>query len=264
MGLGFFKSSANAFKKGLNVGLGSFGKINDTKGIGSTLTLGVAGAAIGAGAAIASSNGAVDPVNAGLVGGAIGATALPAAGLFVGGMGNAGVKAIKGIGSSLYNGGPKVVSAVAPTVATVGLGVAANFGESLFKFSRRMVDWDDAADSINKVRFTKPISGAKAAMSRNPLKHIDVKTNWRDYATNARYRTRQVGSAVGGFLFNGATIIGAATVAEGVKDAWGEFKRQSMGQMTGIVTNTPRVPSYSNNAGATGDLVFAMNANRRG
>ena len=63
----------------------------------------------------------------------------------------------------------------------------------------------------------------------------------------------------------GVAAYAGASVVNGVRGAWDDFNRNRMGTHDGQVRRaTPRTPSYSNNAGATGDLVFAMNANRRG
>ena len=51
---------------------------------------------------------------------------------------------------------------------------------------------------------------------------------------------------------------------QGAAKAWNTLQTEKMGQMTGVTTMTPKVPAYADNAGATGDLVFALNANRRG
>jgi len=59
-------------------------------------------------------------------------------------------------------------------------------------------------------------------------------------------------------------VYGSALMA-GAKEAFNDFNSNRMGQRDGQITRaTPRTPSYANNAGATGDLVFAMNRNRRG
>lgn len=59
-------------------------------------------------------------------------------------------------------------------------------------------------------------------------------------------------------------VVGSALFA-GAKEAFNDFNSNRMGQRDGMITRaTPRTPSYANNAGATGDLVFAMNKNRRG
>ena len=57
----------------------------------------------------------------------------------------------------------------------------------------------------------------------------------------------------------GAALVGGS--AQGVRS----YNQKSMGARDGQITgHTPTLPAYANNAGATGDLVFALNANRRG
>lgn len=63
----------------------------------------------------------------------------------------------------------------------------------------------------------------------------------------------------------GKAYIGVGAAAGMINDAWQADKQIRMGQMdTNLRRPSPRVPDYSNNAGATGDLVFAMHKNRRG
>lgn len=63
----------------------------------------------------------------------------------------------------------------------------------------------------------------------------------------------------------GAGLVFGSAVVSGATEAFNDFNRNRMGQSDGQITRaTPRTPSYANNAGATGDLVFAMNKNRRG
>ena len=72
-------------------------------------------------------------------------------------------------------------------------------------------------------------------------------------------------------LAKGMIVAGGAM--QGVINAKNKFQDSRMGTMDGqLTTATPKMtsqgnsysPSYSNNAGATGDLVFALNNNRRG
>ena len=67
-----------------------------------------------------------------------------------------------------------------------------------------------------------------------------------------------------GTIINGKTLMLGASLFNGIRNSWNTIEQANMGANMGVVTNTPQVPAYANNAGATGDLVFAMNANRRG
>lgn len=63
----------------------------------------------------------------------------------------------------------------------------------------------------------------------------------------------------------GAGLVVGSALLSGTQEAFNSFNRNRMGQSDGQITRaTPRTPSYAQNAGATGDLVFAMNRNRRG
>lgn len=56
----------------------------------------------------------------------------------------------------------------------------------------------------------------------------------------------------------GGLAQGASKVAE-------SFKSSRMGTIDGYMTTvTPKVQSYQDNAGASGELVFALNVNRKG
>lgn len=59
-------------------------------------------------------------------------------------------------------------------------------------------------------------------------------------------------------------LFGAAAIG-GLNRARQTFETSRMGEVDRYITRaTPRMPSYYDNAGASGDLVFALNQNRRG
>lgn len=67
----------------------------------------------------------------------------------------------------------------------------------------------------------------------------------------------------------GKAVFGVGAIAEGGKRAYDTFKQGRTGRHDGMVhTQTPTIPtyqqgsSYSNNGGATGDLVFSLYNNR--
>lgn len=63
----------------------------------------------------------------------------------------------------------------------------------------------------------------------------------------------------------GMMLFAGSEILDGVKRAGKKFEESRMGRSDGQITRaTPRVSSYLDDAGATGDLVFAMNKNRRG
>jgi len=74
-------------------------------------------------------------------------------------------------------------------------------------------------------------------------------------------------SKVGGVKVKplGHAAIALGATIEGLSKAKDTLERSRMGTMDGHITRaTPRIPSYQLNSGATGDLVFALNANRKG
>lgn len=63
----------------------------------------------------------------------------------------------------------------------------------------------------------------------------------------------------------GALVAGGLALASGSKQASNKFNETTMGTRDPQVTSfSPRIPAYQNNGGATGDLVFALNQNRKG
>lgn len=241
---GIAKSIGGAFNTGFNAGVG---RNLSLKGIGTMASLGVAGAAIGASAAALGSDGTVNPVTGAAVGGAVGAAALPTAGLAMGAVGSVGVgiaKAAPGIGVAVGKG----AMVASPFAAAVATKVGADAASAVWGVGSKLIDWNGegkGSGMFGKIKVSTPFSGAKAG--------------WQNGKGIGK-----AGGAIKGFAVNGATILGATAAVEGTKKAWNTVKQAHMGQMTGVTTLTPQVPSYADNAGATGDLVFALNANRHG
>ena len=238
---GMFSSIGKAVNTGLSVGLGrgfkigGFGTMAATAGIGAAAGIGLS----------AMSDGSTDPAVAGATGAAIGAAALPAAGFAAGAFGSAAVGVAK-MTPGMAMGVGQAASAASPFIAAAGVQAATKVGSSIWNVGKRMIDWDDGADAFNKVKFTGPISGAKAG--------------WK----NSKGIHKKIANSASGVIMNGKVMMGGVALAEGMKKAFNTVQTAKMGQMVGTDTMTPRVPSYSDNAGATGDLVFALNANRRG
>lgn len=263
---GTVKSVAGAFGSGLNIGTGKF-KLAGA-GIGATLGMGAVGAAIGAGTSAAISDGAVDPITGATVGGAIGAAALPAAGFTVGAIGTAGVASAKMI-PGIAMGAAKGAIASTPYVAGVGVMAAENVASKIWGIGSKLINWNENAEGFDKVKFSGPITGIRSAWNsgKNFKSLKDAKGfigKSKAVAENAGTLIGKTGRATGGAIINGKMLIGGTALIEGTKKAWSTLETAKMGQMTGVTTMTPQTPSYSDNAGATGDLVFALNANRRG
>ena len=241
---GIAKSIGGAFNTGFNAGVG---RNLSLKGIGTMASLGVAGAAIGASAAALGSDGTVNPVAGAAVGGAVGAVALPTAGLAMGAVGSVGVgiaKASPGIGVAVGKG----AMAASPFAAAVATKVGADAASAVWGVGSKLIDWNGegkGSGMFGKIKVSTPFSGAKSG--------------WQNGKGIGK-----AGGAIKGFAANGATILGATAAVEGTNKASNTVKPAHMGQMTGVTTLTPQVPSYADNAGATGDLVFALNANRHG
>lgn len=238
---GAIASVGKAINTSVNIGVGL--GLRNAGGFGTIATMGAVGASVGAGSTIVS-DGTVDPLTGAVVGGAIGAAAIPAVGITAGMAGNAIVGAAKmapAAGSLALKG----AAAASPFALAVGTRAAADIGSTMWSVGKRMINWDKEADTLDKIKFTNPITGAKAG--------------WKD---NKGFK--KVTGAASGAVINGWTVLGGTAAVEGMKKAWGTLQTAKMGQMTGVETLTPRIPSYSNNAGASGDLVFALNANRRG
>lgn len=255
-------SMANAFNTGLRTGIGR--GLPSSKGFGAMLTTGAIGAT--AGAAIgATVSKPVDPGTGAVIGGAVGTVALPAAGFAVGALGTVGVAGAKmgamGVGA-LGSG----LLAASPYIAGTAAVAGTRLGKAAFDFGSRIVDWDEDATGIDKVKFTNPVSGFKAGLRKGGEFKSFASGSSKASVVGHNMKTgmAKAGGAIKGALFNGYTILGGAEMIEGVSKAWNTLQTDRMGQMTGMQTMAPRTPSYSNNAGATGDLVFALNANRRG
>jgi hypothetical protein len=197
-----------------------------------------------------------------LGGAAAGALALPALGLTANLGLKAGGAAIKGIGSAAIKA-PGVAMRAAPALMGIASPIASTMGSTAVGFGSMMVDWDRIKKSetlLGSVQLTGIrsgfMNGVKAGLSGFE-------------EASALGKAGKVVSAGGqgllGSIVNGKTVLGAASVIKGAAGAMSEVNRIHMGQMDGMVrTPTVGVPSYMDNAGATGDLVFAMNANRRG
>lgn len=241
---GIAKSIGGAFNTGFSAGIA---RNPSVKGIGTMAGMGIAGATIGASASALASDGTVDPATGAAVGGIVGATALPATGFAIGAIGTVGwgmAKTAPAIGSIASKG----VVAASPYAAAVASKVGANAASKVWGVGSKLIDWNGEAKGssiFGQIKVSNPFSGAKAG--------------WQNGKGIGK-----AGGAIKGMAINGVTMLGTTAAIEGVQKAWGTVKQAHMGQMTGTTTLTPQVPSYSNNAGATGDLVFALNANRHG
>lgn len=213
-------------------------------GVGAALGSQVDGGMIGTGAAI---------------GAAAGLAALPAAGLATRGvyeLGKGVVKAAPAISRNLPGAAAGVGKAALNVVRNAP--IASNLGGATLGFASMMVDWDkmkNAGNILESVRLTGPLSGARAG----------AKAGWAAGKSLPGKIAKAGGQGAAGSIINGKNILVGSSLLKGAASAFNEWNRQHMGRMDGqIRTSTPRVPMYMDDSGATGDLVFALNANRRG
>lgn len=257
--------------------------------VGGMLTSGIGGMAIGAGAgAIAGAGLAatsdMDPVAGAAVGGAVGAAAgafaIPAVGLgfralegAAGGIMKAGAFVGKKAISGAFNG---AIGTAAAGVGAVGLTMASSVVGAAHSIGSRMVRWDKTANTfmgmgeeanmIGKLtksvgpKLTGPISGARMGF----MKGVGEFKNAEGFFNKARAVGSTAERTLTGSVINGKGLLLGGALIEGAAKAYHEEQKLRMGQMDpGMTSIAPKTP-YLDPAGATGDLVFAMNKNRRG
>lgn len=164
----------------------------------------------------------------------------------------AGASVVPAIGAAFY-GGYQVANNVekigqAAFGAVKGVGKAGSaFAESLTSTNRFVNPLGSVANGIAKA-------------SNKLVKYAPAKEAWN---VEKGILERKEGSLK---LSNwGKTFVGVSAIATGASNALNTFEQSRMGtQDDYVTTSTPITPSYKDNAGASGDLVFALNANRRG
>jgi hypothetical protein len=212
------------------------------------------GAAVGA--AVGSQVGSDDPLDGAkagaVVGGAAGLVAPFALGLSMKAgyeVGKAGLE----VGANVVERAPAAMAGLAGVGAQVINGTAFGTGR-LGNAINPVRRWAGAADKLGNSLFT--VAEKKATQSTGLLAEAEKLTHVRPTPL-------------------GAVVLGGTAAIAGATSAFHEVQRSHMGQMDGQVTRaTPKMQptfdnggsggAYANNAGATGDLVFALNANRRG
>lgn len=188
----------------------------------------------------------VDPLVSAAGGAAIGSAVLPAVGLL-------GVGAYSA-GAGLVNNSDKILRGVGEAGKWVGRAALRGITGPGFNESTKLGYWGNKI--LNPVaRHVTAIDGmAKHFVKHTPRREVfDPKKN--RMVTKGGFRLGWLGWTTLGL---GAAIGGTKQTAQAIDNA-------RIGQRDPYITRaTPRLPSYANNAGATGDLVFALNANRRG
>ena len=261
--MGFFTGPFRAVASGFNILSGPGTALRNTPNlhIGSAVGA-VGGAAYGAGTSDEPGTGAVVGAASGY---AAGATAPVALGLGVGAAGYGAVGAARGIGGNVDNIGQGMRTlgrGIANTAKGAAFGTQVGRGGPLGNFASRALNpvgrWTDTGG--------KMLGGM---VRHNPSRSMSMLKGGKIDTIGGLIRRPSPFSLTkaGGIALGGAAIIG------GIQGAWENFEHSRMGEMDREVTRaTPRLPmgegqqrqGAPNHAGATGDLVFAMNANRRG
>ena len=169
------------------------------------------------------------------VGAAVGAVSLPVAAAATYGIGTAaiyGAKNLDKVGEGVFSAarGLRTAGAALGAGAMHPYGPIARWGGAATKLLGNMVEYIPEKQVFNQ--------------SKNILEK-----------TGGKFKLKPLGWGV----------LGAGAAVGAVGDMWSKSAEYHMGQIDNEMTRaTPRLPSYMDNAGASGDLVFAMNANRRG
>lgn len=220
-------------------------KMLNVGSVGGLATMGgLAGIGVAGGAAFGAMTD-VDPVAGGLIGGAVGAAALPSIG-FAAGM------ATRGADYMIRGGG-----ALNALDGIYGAGKSAGIGMT-----------QGAAAMLNTPM--SPLSRYGGVAGRIMDNFATYTPSYMDYNKATGKLSRKGGLKLTGL---GKGIIGAGAAVQGIRGGYEALERSRMGQMMPEVrTARPSVMQQGgqqmghsmNHAGATGDLVFAMNANRQG
>jgi hypothetical protein len=193
----------------------------------------------------------VETAPATIGGAAIGGALLPAVGL-------AGAGAY-GLGRGILNNSDKIVNGAVATGGWLGragmravTGPQFNFGPS--KTGRF---FSEAGN-----RLLNPVARHATTLNRAAENFVKIEPKRQVYDPK---RDRMISK--GGIKLKPlgwATIIGGGVIGATRSIAEAADSSRIGTRDTNITTATPRQPSYANDAGASGDLVFALNANRRG
>ncbi len=228
LGLGML-GGVGGYKLGSKIKLG--GPLGAVGGALGGLALTGIGASAGLGAYTGAAYGDRSPGEGFLMGAGVGAAGLVggvAAGAGIAGVGYAVAKNLDTIGAA----GDAVVKGAGALgkQAVLGPSLLHNTANATAKLAEKMFKFTPT---------TEVFDAAKNQMVKKQMSFKPTKLGWG--------------------------ILGVGAAVGSIKGAYSEMSRRKMGQMDPYVARaTPRVPSYANNAGASGDLVFALNANKRG
>ena len=156
-------------------------------------------------------------------------------------VGGAGYLAKRAFSSTIKN---------ASEIGSLGKSVE-GLGSGLYNIGKVAYDVIDNPISRGQVNALK-------AFSKNIVKFDEVKLNNITKEPLEGLESVKLGWA-GNLMFYGGAI------KQATSKAFDTYKQAHMGAIDPYVTRaTPRIPSYGNNSGADGSLVFALNKNRRG
>lgn len=226
------------------------------KGFGSNFSMytgitGVAGAL--GGAYVGTLGGNDNGVQGAVIGAGIGVGAMPVIGA-LGAVGFAGAKYAVKHGDDIFNAG----EAVAKGVGKAGIG-AGKFGFNMMKPKNVNMFKNQGLNNFAS-RLVSPLErnlGALGKLTNNIVKVTPERVSF-DKHNNLKISGNKMRLSGKGKLLGALGLFGAASynTVSNISDR--------RGSSIGVQSAAPQMPSYANNGGATGDLVFALNNNRRG
>lgn len=221
----------------LSAGYGAVGGAGLGAGIGAAASQFIPGGNIVAGAAI----------GAGV--GAAGLALAPAA------VGLAGRGAL-----GLMSKAPDIYAGIGKAAwgALGGLGKAA--GEAV-KFAASSIESSPAGLKSLGFSNLSRVGNAANPIGRHARAATNIMSNFVKHVPNAN-----PGTLLPDYKFTGLGIaaLGAGSLIKGAKDAYGIMMNDKIGQRDNYISQVSPQIRLMDNAGATGDLVFALNNNRRG
>lgn len=237
-------SSLHGVVPGRGVSLGGMATVGGLAGVGAA-----AGAIIG-------SQMEGDMIGTGAAVGAVaGLAALPAVGLAA----RAGLASMRPIGM-----GMEATARALPGVAKGAVSVASGMIGGPARLSPSLTTTGVGRMAEMVASPLKRYAGGIAGFGKSLVKFDEATST-----LGGRQSGNLIGKATktGGVKMTGLghTLLWGSTVATAGASIFNAINKSHMGESDGQITRaTPRPMSFQNNAGATGDLVFAMNANRRG
>jgi hypothetical protein len=176
------------------------------------------------------------------------------------GLAGAGVAAATGIGFSLF--GDKL----AEKFISGGHSLANWIGDKSIKYGEKLGDDLLVKGGIIGDRIQDFAERAKAGEFNDKVQRVGRGT----YNVAGRYANKFISIPEGKNLTDAKLsglskiLIGGIAAASIVQGAANQAEAIAMGQASPFMEGpTPRLPSYADNAGATGDLVFALHKNKR-